>query len=129
MDPLVFEADAVKIDEGLPDEATLPLSSIFGLNRQELASLSASSGGDASGIGQRPTDLVKFGEAFTSSMHTQLQRSLLEDKQDPYMLELQATHPDQFAKHQHSVRQADMAIQTIGALLGSLGDPSYASFA
>mmetsp|Transcript_16930 Transcript_16930/g.43766 ORF Transcript_16930/g.43766 Transcript_16930/m.43766 type:complete len:124 (-) Transcript_16930:177-548(-) len=120
MDPFVYEADALKIDAGLPDETTLPLSSIFGLDRSQLASLQDTKTDPVLG-GRDSADLVKFGEAFTSSMHSQLQRSLEEDKQDPFMLQLQAEHPDQYARHQHSVREADMAITTLGALLQALG--------
>jgi hypothetical protein len=79
--------------------------------------LNARSAG-ADGGAARP--FTTFGASLSGALHSTLQRSMAEEGSDPLMVQLQHDRPDEWARHEHDMQTADLAMQTLSALFGAI---------
>ncbi|KAG8460021.1 hypothetical protein KFE25_011070 [Diacronema lutheri] len=61
-----------------------------------------------------------LGLSVTHVLQSTLQTSWNEEQSDPLMQSMQHDHPELYAHHVHAVQKADLALQTVSSLLGTL---------
>lgn len=118
-DTIVLDADLVGGTGSLPEQQLLPtrIRSFFS-HAAEAGHMAADGLEQRMATGGEP--LTSLGISLTQVLHGSLQRSMTEEQNDPLMQSMRHDHPDEYAHHVHDMQQADLAVETIGGLLGAL---------